>query len=596
MCGILGFVDKNGRLDEGEKSALLTRMLERIAHRGKDSHGTFIDGKVALAHARLSIIDLSPLGHQPMKNAREDLFLSYNGEIYNHLDVRGLLPSQYSFRSHSDTETLLCGYEEWGQSVLAHLKGMFAFSVYDRTKQDIFFAVDRFSIKPLYYIDTPDWFAWSSEAKSLLLLPGVSSELNREALSEHLLFRSLAGRETLFRGIYKMLPSETLRFDLETLEYTQDRYWHLPNENFSFKWSDHAATIRNLLEESVAAHMLADVPVGVQLSGGVDSSLVAALVRKNIPKGQELHSFSIGLNEKEWNEFPYSRQVSALLGTIHHELVFTEEDYCAMLPIATYHYDEPINHSHSVPMLMLAEEAAKYVKVLMSGEGSDEIFGGYRRYEKLLKAGVTDGNILESSMFEQRADVSTLLGETSIHHFAHRDQIIGEVAEKSELFRVGWYDLNTYLTPLLLRQDKMGMRSTLENRVPFLDHDLVKAAFALGDNEKICAGEAKVTLKKVASEYLPSEIVYRVKVGFSQPIAVWLRNDELFGRYLTMIIRANERRQLFDQQAIERLAREHRAEEKDNAAILWTLINLEIWMKIFIDGEPPEKIWNAVRE
>lgn len=597
MCGIIGFVDKKERLNEKERQALLQKMLERISHRGKDDHGMFIDGKVAIAHTRLSIVDLSSLGHQPMKNSSGDIVLSYNGEIYNHLDVRKELPDTYSFRSHSDTETLLYGYEEWGENVLGHLKGMFAFSIFDSSRQSIFLAVDRFSIKPLYYIDTPDWFAWSSEIKSLLLLPSITAELNKDVLSEYLLFRSIAGKETLLKGIYKMLPSESLRFDLNSLQCSSKKYWSLLDEKFSFGNSKPTEVINTLLEESVAEHMLADVPVGIQLSGGVDSSLIGALVRRNIPHGQELHSFSIGLRDKDWNEFPYSRQVSQLLGTTHHELVFTEEEYCAMLPIATYHYDEPINHSHSVPMLMLAEEAQKYVKVLMSGEGSDEIFGGYCRYVQLLKTDpFGDDTVLESNMFATKEDVSILVFEDSVSNFSYRRSIIEETKEHSTLFQLGWYDLNVYLTPLLLRQDKMGMRSTLENRVPFLDHELVEAAFALHDNEKIDDGETKVTLKKVASAYLPNDIVYRRKVGFSQPIAMWLRNENLFGKYLTMTLHSNEKRKLFDQQTLERLAKEHRAGEKDNSAILWTLINLELWTRIFIDKELPEEIWSSVRQ
>jgi asparagine synthase (glutamine-hydrolysing) len=206
MCGITGFVDKRGSLDDRAKAQLLAQMLGKIAHRGKDANGTLIDGNVALAHARLSIVDLSPLGHQPMTDPGKELVLSYNGEIYNHEDVRKELPARHSFRSHSDTETLLAGYDHWGEDVLLHLKGMFAFALHDKRKQQVFLAVDRFAIKPIYYVDTPDIFAWSSELKGLTLVPGVMPELDRAVLPEHLLFRSIAGRATLMKGIRKMLP------------------------------------------------------------------------------------------------------------------------------------------------------------------------------------------------------------------------------------------------------------------------------------------------------------------------------------------------------------------------------------------------------
>jgi asparagine synthase (glutamine-hydrolysing) len=597
MCGITGFVDKKESLNENDKKELLKKMLDSIKHRGKDGHGITISGSVAIAHARLSILDLSEAGSQPMQNKQGNITLSFNGELYNHLSVRKEIEKKYVFNSHSDTETLLHAYEEFEEKCLNKFKGMFAFSVFDSTADTIFLAVDRFGIKPLYYIDTPEWFAWSSEIKSLLLLPGVKTELNTDALGEHLLFRSIAGMPTLFKDIHKLLPGEFLRYSLDSSLVKKEKYWHLNDQHFAFTEIDHKTDIARLLEASVVEHMLSDVPVGVQLSGGVDSSLIAALVRKNIPDDQELHSFSIGLADEEWNEFPYSRIVAEQLGTKHHEIVFTEEEFCRTLPVATYHFDEPINHSHSIPMLLLAQYAEKYVKVLMSGEGADEVFGGYRRYIDLAKQDPLDADVvMMSSAFAAEAVVRPVIKGELLIDLSYRKALLAELEGCSSCYRIGAYDLATYVTPLLARQDKMGMKSTLENRVPFLDHELVVAGFHLSDAEKILNGEAKYLIKKIASDFLPNEIIYRPKVGFGQLIGAWLKNSDGLGKYLQFFLQPKYRRNFLDYEKIGVLITEHQSGKQDHAAILWILINLEIWMRVFFEGESPEFVWSSLND
>lgn len=595
MCGIAGFVDKKGSRTEAEKNKILADMLGSIRHRGLDGEGTYMHDAVGLAHARLSILDVSEQGRQPMSSKDKNITLSFNGELYNHENVREEIANTYTFNSHSDTETLLYAYEEWKEKCLDKFKGMFAFSVYDHKEQQIFLAVDRFGIKPLYYLDTPDWFAWSSESKSLLLLPGVTPQLNRGALGEYLAFRSLAGPDTLFAGIQKLLPGQYLRYGIEEGKYTKQTYWNLLDEKYTFQTDDHVNEIKELLETSVKEHMLSDVPLGVQLSGGVDSSLIAALVKKNIPQGQELHSFSIGLAEKEWNEFPYSRMVAEQLGTTHHELLFTEEDFCRALPVATYQYDEPINHSHSVPMMLLAEHAKKQVKVLLSGEGADEVFGGYRRYASLTqRSDLTSRAVLESNAFIPLAQLNRIVSPSIKADLSSRESILASVRDKSSLYQLCWYDLHTYVTPLLLRQDKMGMKSSLENRVPFLDHELVTAGFHLSDTERISDGETKAVLKAVAEQFLPKEVIYRPKVGFGQPIALWLRNEKGLGKYLSFFTNPKYERDFLDYPEIKKVIEEHVSGRADNSALLWILINLELWMRIFIDGEKPESMWSAL--
>jgi asparagine synthase (glutamine-hydrolysing) len=581
MCGIVGFVDKKLRLTPEEKQQVLEKMLARIKHRGPDGQGTELFPWGGIAHARLSILDLSDAAAQPMWNAQKTLALSFNGEIYNHNEFKRELEQKYTFHTHADTESLLHAYEEWGSDSLTRMRGMFAFNVYDARSRELFFAVDRFGIKPLYYIDTPEWFAWSSEAKAFKELPGFIFEVNESRVSEYLMFRSVAGEETLLKHVHKLLPGQTLTLALDTGNISKSIYWH-----------HHATTganVGDLLKDSVREHMLSDVPVGVQLSGGLDSSLVSALVRRIIPESQELHSFSIGLRDGEWNEFPYSRRVSEALHTVHHELYFDEQSFCRQLPLATYHYDEPINHSHSVPMMMLSAEAKKHATVLLSGEGADELFGGYRRYATFVGRTPMSEEVVHSNAFSSEKDVRALF-QGDVDLTDRRATVRNAQAYGIDPLSV--YDTQTYLTTLLLRQDKMGMRSGLENRVPFLDHRLVEAAYAIPFAEKMTAEGGKLQLKEFARTLLPEDIVSRPKVGFGQPIDSWLRNCDGLGAYLRAL--NNEKKMDFlDKRAISRLVGGHQ-NGKDNSRILWTLLNFWLWHKIFIQNEEPESLWGFV--
>jgi asparagine synthase (glutamine-hydrolysing) len=590
MCGIAGFVDKRKRFSEAEKRKLVSGMLSAIKHRGPDGDGISIEKNVAVAQARLSIVDLSPAGLQPMWDDAKQIAISVNGELYNHPSLRPWLEKKYHFRSHSDSETLLYAYAEWGTACLARCKGMYAFSILDVPRNRLFLAVDRFSIKPLYYVDSDDWFAWSSEVKALLRLPGVKRELNESALGEHLMFRSIAGTATLFKGIEKALPAQMFVFDIGTNRLEKSTYWQ-PASGGETSVDD----VRAALEKSVKEHMLSDVPIGVQLSGGLDSSMVSVLVRREMPN-DDLHSYAVGLADPAWNEFPYSREVARILPTKHHEMLFTEEEFCTALPVATYHYDEPINHSHSVPMMLLAAEAKKHVTVLMSGEGADEIFGGYTRYRKLLAVSLSDTSLLNSNAFVSEETIRAVAPRLNIS-IEHRKDLIEESRDKPDHIRLAEYDLATYLTPLLLRQDKMGMRSGLENRVPFLDHELVELALRLPQNERIRNGETKVALKRIASDMLPEHIVHRNKVGFSQPLESWFRNKSGLGAYLPLLYAMD--RGIFDRAIVSEYMDAHVRGAANHAELLWVLLNLELWVKIFVDDVDPKMVaeeWKAVAQ
>lgn len=585
MCGVIGFVDKKGNLSESEKLRLIRRMRKAVSHRGKDSKGECLYGNMALGHARLSILDTSPRGRQPMTGADGNTTITFNGEIYNFQKIKGALEKKTRFRTNTDTEVILAAYENWGVRALEKLRGMWAFALHDRKRNELFLSVDRFGIKPLYYINTARFFAFASEIKALLLLPGVKAELNTRALSEHLLFRSIAGRETLFNGIYKLLPAEYALFDLKTHELIAKTYWRLFKKKLQLK--NPKRQLEMLLEKSVAEHLIADVPVGVQLSGGVDSSLVAAIARER--KETNLHSFSIGLRDKNWNEFDYSKLVAKRLRTIHHELLFSERDFVRLLPFLTYHMDEPIGHSHSVPMYLLARFARRRVKALLSGEGADEVFGGYRRYEKLLEDGhsLTNRELVSLSCFGNENLMHRAIKTDFAKAYDARLALLKNSPKHWSIFdKVSFLDIQTYLTPLLMRQDKMGMAATLENRVPFLDHELVEFGFSLPPRFKVSDTNdpyrrTKPLLKEVAEKFLPKDIVYRPKIGFGQPISEWLRHKKGLGRYLNLLI--SSRRALYNKPALRHAIREHQIGRADHGETLWILLAFELWARIFID-------------
>ena len=339
-------------------------------------------------------------------------------------------------------------------------------------------------------------------------------------------------------------------------------------------------------------NLLSDVPVGFQLSGGVDSSLISAIAKEKM-KQNEIHSFSIGMKDDNWNEFKYSDLVAKQIGTIHHKITFSQKDFCELLPTATYQLDEPVSYPNTIPMMMLAKEARKYVKVLLSGEGADEIFGGYRRYQKLLNSELTPDDVLFSNSFMSRDFIRELFNINDCD-LSERENIVSENISNSDDKKLSLYDIKTFLPSLLLRQDKMGMFSNLENRFPFLNTDIVDQAFKLQSSQRVNEDGTKIFLKEFASQYLPDEIVYRKKCGFGLPIRDWLRDKDGLGKYLEMFIDTRKKRDFYNYKNISFFIEEHRDNIKDNSEILWILISLEVWLRIFIDGEDYKKIWQSL--
>lgn len=582
MCGIVGFVDKRNKLIPVEQHRIIESMLKRIEHRGRDGEGVFVKERIAFGHTRLSIIDVSTTANQPFISNDGSLVLAYNGEIYNYFELDRILRKTHHYRTNCDTETLLRAYEEWGNEVVKKIQGMFAFSLFNTNRQTILLAADRFSIKPLYYVDTGRFFAWASEAKALLELPDFIPTFNLDSLPEFLMFRQYGGCETPWKEIKRLLPAHTLEYHIETGKIIEVEYWKESQEIGRELGTDQE--LFQILKRAVERHLIADVPVGLQLSGGLDSSLIASLACKI--KTQQFHTFSIGLKDKDWNEFNYSMLVAAQIGSMHHELVFSEDDFCRLLPFAIYQHDEPLSHSHSIPILILSSEARKFVKVLLSGEGADELFGGYRRYQQLFNAPQDREIQIGLSAFNHEDEMRIVFPKLGHDDFSYRRSILEAASDLSYVEQVLALDRKTYLQSLLIRQDKMGMAANLENRVPFLDFEVVTAALNLPVERKVTPNDFKIALKSAARNVLSPEIVNRKKCGFGLPVGDWLRHEHGLGRYLKLFSSSNSFiGSIANMRVLNERIDDHLSGKADHTELLWVAINLELWHRIFVQEQ-----------
>lgn len=624
MCGIAGFFQLNRT-----SAPVLDRMLREIVHRGPDDQGSYVDDCAAIGMRRLSIIDLSG-GHQPMTNEEGNLQIVYNGEIFNHAEVRTRLEQAgHRYVSHCDTETIVHAFEEFGPEALQHFRGMFAFVLWDKKSRKVFAARDRLGIKPFYYFWDGSLFAFASEIKCLLEHPAISPRLHAGMIPAHLSFGYGSGSETLFQGIHKLMPGHYLQLDLKDKPSLQIRqYWDPPRPTSFESRSDDEwiQECRQRLEETVRMRLMSDVPLGMFLSGGVDSSAIAALVTRMVPG--PLKTFSVGYEEAAYSELAYARTVAEKLGTEHHDVLLGRDQFFSLLPKLIWQEDEPIAWPSSISLYCVSQLAAKHVKVVLTGEGSDELFGGYERYQ----------HNLWNTKWSQRYDVipsglrsrirSTI--ETSQllsgdlrrkiqHTFIGRDSSVeslffdnfycafsmqelaqlvpGSAAPYADvlrywnqephaslLSRMLYTDLKTYLVELLMKQDQMSMACSIESRVPFLDHPLVEFASRIPDSMKIRNGEGKYILKRAVEDLLPREIVYRKKMGFPTPLRQWLRQPETAGVYSYLREPGGLLEAYVDRAALDRMIEQHRSSTVDATDRLWRLLNLQVWGDTHITG------------
>ncbi len=633
MCGIAGFVTTTR---DASSEAVLRRMTERIRHRGPDDCDTYIDDFAFLGHRRLSIIDVAG-GHQPMFNERGNLSIVFNGEIFNHAEIRpDLERAGHLYKNRSDTETIIHAYEEYGPDCVTRFRGMFAFAMWDSEARTLFCARDRLGIKPFYYYWDGRLFAFASEIKALLAHPAIAADFDDSLLGEYLGFGYTSGEGTLFRGIRKLMPGHHLRLDLRESrpQLKIERYWEVPEpgenrQNAAFRSdSEWIAETRRRLEETVRMRLMSDVPLGMFLSGGVDSSAIAALI-KRMADGP-VKTFSVGYKEARFSELGYAAEVARAIGTEHHEVVIGMEDFFEALPDLVWHEDEPIAWPSSVSLYFVSKLAAERVKVVLTGEGSDELFGGYERYRwnmlnqryarlygavpgplrqwirntvattKLLHGGarrklahtfIGRENSVEALFLDNfycglsQSEQSRLLNAQSSGVYANYMRYWQSRSKAPLLPRMLYADQKTYLVELLMKQDQMSMAASIESRVPFLDHHFVEFAMSVPDNLKIRGSEQKYVLKKAVEDLLPREIVYRKKMGFPTPLRQWLMDSRTAPLLASLTAPDGLLAGYVNRGELDSLLARHRSGLIDATDRIWRLLNFQIWGDVFLTGK-----------
>jgi asparagine synthase (glutamine-hydrolysing) len=587
--------------------ATVRRMMQLIEHRGPDGDGFWDGGGAVLGHRRLAIIDLEG-GWQPMFNEAGTTGVVFNGEIFNYRELRGeLTAAGRRFHTSSDTEVIVQAYEHWGLDFVARLRGMFGFALWDSEARRFLLVRDRFGVKPLYYAEGAGGrLLFASEIKALFADESVPRALNHARLAEYLAFRSIAGEETLFEGVREVAPGTMLI--LEDGRRRERRYWTPEVEFVETALSEEVIERgRDLLADAVRARLVSDVELGTITSGGLDSSLVSVVAASIAAR--QIDTFCVGFEDPALDERPFARAVARQIDSRHHEIVVTPEEIERELDTLTWANDEPLTHPNSVPMHLIFREAKECVgvTVLLSGEGADEMFGGYGRYAaaarrdglrrlpglalasavapsigKLatLKRVVHPEYMLRASRFLEDEQLKNLLPASGDYLRERRSLWPRNAGDTSGLFV---YDQRTYLPPLLQRQDRMSMAAGVEVRVPYLDHHLAEWANALRASVKLAGGERKSLLKKMAARWLPSEIIDRRKVGFEMPLDQFLRRGgALSHRVEALRDSSSLASQVMKRGSIERLIEEHNRREANHADLLWTLVALDAWAKVFL--------------
>ena len=625
MCGIAGFADSSpfGPHHGDADVALAQRMCDVIRHRGPDDEGLHVEKGVGLGMRRLSIIDLST-GHQPIHNEDQSVWVVFNGEIYNYRELRAELErAGHRFYTSSDTETIVHAYEQWGDECFVRMRGMFGIALWDRTQQTLLLARDRAGIKPLFYTEHRDRLYFGSELKSLLAAGAVDGEIDMQSLDHYFSFLYTPRDRSIFTGVRKLPPGHVLRWHHGRA--TVRPFWRISAvESFSGSEQEAAARLRETLADAVRSHLVSDVPLGAFLSGGVDSSTVVGLMAE--VSDRPVQTFSIGFDVAEFDELEHARAVAAHFRTDHHEFV-VKPDGLTILDRLIEHFDEPFADSSAIPTWYVSEIARRHVTVVLSGDGGDELFGGYDRYLPhprveqfdrlplpgrqalagavwpLLPHGVPGKNFLRHvarddngryidsiSLFhhdEKRAlysaDVEAALGRTSAEDTlaAHFDRF-SALSPHSRMMR---FDFETYLPEdVLTKVDRMSMAHSIESRVPLLDNEVIDLAASLPASMKIRNGRRKHILKEAIKGLVPDNILHRKKQGFGVPLGVWFRGGltDVFADVLGSS-RARQRG-YFRQPFVDRIIQDHLSGRRDHTLQLWQLLVFELWQRQYVDS------------
>lgn len=626
MCGIAGYVHSSG--SGAADRDIVERMCRTILHRGPDDQGVYVDGPVAIDMRRLSVIDLNT-GHQPISNESQTIWVVLNGEIYNYRELAVWLKSRgHRFHTSSDTEVIVHLYEELGEDCVHKLRGMFAFAVWDELAGRLFIARDRLGVKPLYYCWDGKQLVFGSELKAVLAHPAVERQPDIEGLLYYLQYSYVPEPLTAFKGIAKLPPGHTLSVVGPTLRIQS--YWDgatpaVEGDGSAMSEEDALAELGKHLQDSVRLRLISDVPLGAFLSGGIDSSLVVALMARQMSR--PVKTFSIGFAEEAYNELPYARRVAQYLSTEHHELIVGPEE-CDLIERVVSHFDEPFGDPSAIPTYHLSRLASQHVTVSLSGDGGDELFGGYERYRIDLSRSRFDAlpgtarnvlglasDVLPIGFYGKRFlhNVSLKAGPRYLDNISYfsrlyfpsllTPQIYDErsktgdtdvimekhfkaVAGRPWLSQLLYVDTKTYLPgDILTKVDRMSMAHSLEAREPLLDHVLVEFAAKLAPEMKIRNGVSKYLLKRFAEKVLPHEIVYRKKQGFGVPLEYWFKGSLREYVHDVLFDSRARARGIFQPRAIEALVRRYELGQVELANAIWILIVLETWFRLYLDDK-----------
>ena len=605
MCGIVGFI-KNC----DNKKEIIENMSNRIIHRGPDECGYYIDDDIALAHRRLSIIDLSS-GKQPIYNEKEDKVIIFNGEIYNYIELKKeLKKKKHKFKTKTDTEVLIHGYEEWGTDLPKKLRGMFAFAIYDIKEKSLFLARDNFGIKPLYYGIFNDTFMFASEIKCFLEHPDFERVLNKDLIGPYLSFSFTPTTETFFKGVYRLEPGESLLIKKGKIK--KQKYFKLQFKEKNMKYEKAVDKIADTMKDSVDHHMLSDVEVGSFLSSGIDSSYLVSLAKPD-------KTYTVGYDLPRYNEIHYAKDLADKLKIKNTSKKITKEEYMKALPKIMYHMDEPASDPATVALYFVAELASRDLKVVLSGEGADEFFGGYNTYREevdysfynkipfCIRRGISNiasllpeirginflvrrGKTLEENyigvnkVFSEKESNKVLKEKRTIKNSDVTKPIYDEFKNESNLIKMQAIDINFWLIKdILQKADRMTMAHSLEGRVPFVDKEVFQVASSLPIDYKVTKENTKVALRDAAKKVIPNESYKKKKLGFPVPIREWMKDEDVYHE-IKETFNTEMSRELFNNKYIVKLLDDHKNNKKDNYRKVWTIYCFLKWYEVFFSN------------
>ena len=594
MCGINGIISK-----EKNKKEIIKEMNNRIIHRGPDAEGIYIDQNVALGQRRLSIIDIKG-GDQPIYNEDKSILIIYNGEVYNYQELKEEL-KEYHFQTNSDTEVVLHGYEKWGKELPKHLRGMFAYAIYDKNKEEIFISRDHFGIKPLYYYQNKDIILFGSEIKSFLAHPKFQKELNKDLLGAYLTFSFTPTDETFFKNVYRLPAGHSMTINIKKKKITIERYFKPDFTTTTESLEEVTDKITKVMKDSVKHHLISDVEVGSFLSSGVDSSYLVSLAKPD-------KTYTIGFDLAKYSEIDYAKELTDKLNIQNISEKISKEEYLEALPEVYYHLDEPTADGCAIAVYFLSRLASKDVKVVLSGEGADEFFGGYNSYDdniytklplfirkinasickilpqnKITRYIIRRGKSLEESYVSiNRTYYDDELKEVlKDQNYIKNKDIVKETYQEyknyNKLNKMLAIDIKYFLSNNILAiVDKMTMAHSIESRVPFTDIDVFKVSSILPKKYKVSDKTTKVALRKAAQKAIPTEAYKKKKLGFPVPIREWIREDSFYND-IKDTFSTNIANELFNTTYLLKLLEEHKNKEKDNYRKIWAPYSFLKW-------------------